>query len=261
MCHGALAGQRSFTAGRAERVIRFSHVSHSGFHSGTGLTNVSFHIPVGEPSAIIGPVGSGQDLIMKMCTLDLIPYDGKVMIDGKDTRAMSLSDIRRLRRATGTISQSLPLLRDRSVLENITLPLEIRGWPRRRAVRRALKALESADILESKGISPDELPLGDQAMVCLARAIASGPRLMLADRVMPSLPRKKAQRTLAVLRDMAALGAAVILLETSVDPSELTGWRVYSLEAGNIVNVTVMTVSDHTGRKVSLVDRLLESSS
>lgn len=240
-------------------MIRFNHVSHSGIGIGVGLKNISLHIALGESGAIIGPVGSGQDLIMRMCALELEPQDGKVIVDGIDTRDLSAGELRRLRLDTGTVSRELPLLQDRSVLENVTLALEVRGWSRRRAVRRALKALESAGTLELKGAYPDALPSEDRVLVCLARAIASGPRLMLVHHVLGSLPKEKSARVLTVLQDMAALGAAVMLLESSVDPADLPGWRVYSLNAGTIERVEIMATSDQTNGRASLVDRLLQS--
>jgi ABC-type ATPase involved in cell division len=241
-------------------MIRFNRVSHSGFGTAVGLRNLSFHISAGEPGAVIGAVGSGHDLIMRMCSLEREPQEGKVLLDGIDTRGLGGRQRRQLRLNTGIVSRDLPLLGDRSVLENVVLALEIRGWSRRRAVRRALKALESAGVLELKGANPRALPDEDCAMICLARAIASGPRLMLANRVLEQLQNEKAARMLTVLRDMAALGAAVLLLEHSVNTRDLSGWRCYSLKAGAIESVEIVALSDHTDRSASLVDRLLDSS-
>jgi cell division transport system ATP-binding protein len=240
-------------------MIRFNHVSHSGVGDGVALKNVSFHISPGQPAAIIGPVGAGQDLIMSMCVLEVEPHEGKVILDGQDTRDLRSGDLRRLRRSTGIVSRAHPLLHDRSVLENVTLALEIRGWSRRRAVRRALKALESTGALAMKGAYPDAVPSEDRALVALARAIAAGPRLLLAQYVLDSLPKEKAGRFLAVLRDMAALGATVMSLETRIEPVDLPGWRVYSLNAGIIERVEIIAPSNQPDRRVSLVDRLIQS--
>ena len=240
-------------------MIRFNHVSHSGFGTGVVLRNISFHISRDQPGAIIGPVGAGQDLIIRMCLLEEEPQEGKIILDGRDTRDFRSSDVQRLRRTTGIVSKALPLLHDRSVLENVTLALEIRGWSRRRAIRRALKALESAGALAIKGAYPDAIPSEDHTLVALARAIAAGPRLLLAQYALDSLPSEKGARFLAALRDMAALGATVMLLESNVEPTDLPGWRVYSLNAGTIEKVESIAPSDQLDRRSSLVDRLIQS--
>ncbi len=240
-------------------MIRFITVTYEGWRPGSGVRNLSFHVGRGEMAFFVGPSGAGKSLIRKMCAVELEPEQGKVVVGGFDTIGLREKDLRRLRRNTGLISKDFPLLNDRTVLENVILPLELQGWSWGRATRRGMKSLERFDALELGNSYPQDLSDGEYAVIALARAVVCRPPLILMDAAIESTSEEDATHFLRILAEMSDKGTTVLVFVRRVAASQAVGKKVIVLGEGKIIGVETGLPPEQSSTSSSLVDLLLKS--
>lgn len=179
----------------------------------TALRGVSLSVSGGELVAIVGPSGSGKSTLLHLLAGVDVPDAGRVIVAGVPLHALS-DDARAVlrRRRIGLVFQACNLVPLLTALENVALPLLLDGAPPRRARTRALDVLASLDLAKRAGHTPDRLSGGEAQRVAVARALVAGPRLVLADEPTGSLDAASAEGVLALLRDAAAGGTAVVLV-------------------------------------------------
>jgi ABC-type lipoprotein export system ATPase subunit len=197
------------------------------------LQNVSLHLPRGSAGVLVGPMGSGKTLILRLCSGSLLPDDGSVLVGGSDTRTMRGRAQQRMRQATAFITTELPLQPTRTVLQNITTPLELRGTQRTRAVRAALRALDALDALSLAKAWPAELSSGERQVVVIARALAQRPLLVLVDEPMAALPSCHGERLMTLLSDLSAQGSSVLMASRDAELAPRDA-RIWQLRGGTV---------------------------
>jgi putative ABC transport system ATP-binding protein len=176
------------------------------------LDRVSVDIERGEYTAIMGPSGSGKTTLLSILGSMNPPTSGRLLVDDIDVYALSQERQADLRREfIGFVFQQLELIPYLSALENVMLPLAILKEPGKR--ERALEALCRVGLDERKARRlPSELSGGEQGRVAIARAVVNDPPIVLADEPVGSLDQTTGRQILALLRELADNGHAVIMV-------------------------------------------------
>ena len=195
------------------------------------LCPVSLAFEPGEFTAIMGPSGSGKSTLLSILGVMNPPTTGRLTIDGIDAYKLSQERQADLRREyIGFVFQQLELVPYLTALENVMLPLAILKMPGRRAL--ALAALERVGLDPQKGGRlPSELSGGEQGRVAIARAVVNDPPLILADEPTGSLDTATGRQILAVLRELAEAGHAVVMVTHNPESTEVVD-RVIEIRDG-----------------------------
>ena len=196
------------------------------------LSDVSFEIDAGEMVFITGHSGAGKSTLFRLLAAIERPTSGSIVVNGQNLAALSRSAIPYLRRNFGLIFQDQKLLFDRSVLDNVLLPLAIVGLPGREAARRARAALDKVGLLEREKANPIALSGGEQQRLAIARAVVNRPAILLADEPAANLDADSAAAILEIFRAFHQVG--VTLLIATHNPQWMARFspRVLQLERG-----------------------------
>jgi putative ABC transport system ATP-binding protein len=201
----------------------------------TALREVSLSIPRGEMIAIIGPSGSGKSTLLNlMGGLDR-PTTGVVSIDGEPLGGLQDDGLTRVRRdKIGFIFQFFNLLPTLTCLENVGLPLHLRGWARARVHERATELLRLVQLDHRVLHLPEELSGGERQRVAIARALSIYPPILLADEPTGNLDTHTGREILALIHDLhTRLGATIVIVTHDLQVAERCG-RIISLRDGQI---------------------------
>ena len=183
------------------------------------LRNVSMAMEKGEFIALMGPSGSGKTTLLNLIGALDKPSKGKIFIDGKDLTTLNESDLTDLRRETiGFIFQFYNLIPVLSAFENVELPMLIAGKPKKEREKRAMQLLEMVGLGDRVNHKPDELSGGEQQRVTIARALANGPSLVLADEPTGDLDSKTGMEVMHALLDTSKNQGATVIIVTH-DPA------------------------------------------
>jgi putative ABC transport system ATP-binding protein len=219
-------------------MIDLAHVTKqfAGARQVLALNDISLHIPKGEMVAIIGPSGSGKSTLLNlMGGLDRASA-GEVRIDGERLDGLRDDQLTRVRRdKIGFIFQFFNLLPTLSCLENVGLPLHLRGWSRTKVHERATELLGLVHLGHRVQHLPDELSGGERQRVAIARALSIYPPILLADEPTGNLDTHTGEEILALVRDVhVRLGATVIIVTHDVKVADACE-RTIALRDGRIV--------------------------
>jgi putative ABC transport system ATP-binding protein len=178
------------------------------------LDGVSLTIPRGEMVSIIGPSGSGKSTLLNLVGGLDRPTAGQVRIDGASLAGLSDDELTRVRRdKIGFIFQFFNLLPTLSTMENVGLPLHLRGWPRQQVHDRARELLTLVQLGHRLQHLPDELSGGERQRVAIARALSIYPPILLADEPTGNLDTRTGEEILALIRDLhTRLGSTVVIV-------------------------------------------------
>jgi cell division transport system ATP-binding protein len=199
------------------------------------LKDVSFEIADGEMVFITGHSGAGKSTLFRLLAAIEKPTAGSIVVNGQNIAALRRSAIPYLRRKLGMIFQDQKLLFDRSVLDNVLLPLAIVGMPTRDAQRRARAALDKVGLLERERARPIALSGGEQQRLAIARAVVNRPSLLLADEPTANLDSESASHILDIFRSFQQVG--VTLVVATHDPQWMARFspRVLCLDHGRLL--------------------------
>ena len=199
------------------------------------LSDVSFEIDAGEMVFITGHSGAGKSTLFRLLAAIERPTSGSIVVNGQNLAALSKSAIPYLRRNFGLIFQDQKLLFDRSVLDNVLLPLAIVGLPAREAARRARAALDKVGLLDREKANPIALSGGEQQRLAIARAVVNRPSILLADEPAANLDADSASAILEIFRAFHQVG--VTLLIATHNPQWMASFspRVLQLERGHLL--------------------------
>ncbi len=209
----------------------------SGTHRLTVLRNVSFTIPQGAFVAIVGPSGSGKTTLLGLLAgLDL-PTSGRVILDDSDLTALSEDQRARLRgQKVGFVFQSFQLIPTLSALENVQVPLELRGEGG--ASQRARELLERVGLGDRLDHLPSQLSGGEQQRVAIARAFSNRPRILFADEPTGNLDGVTGARIVELLEELNRESRTTIVLVTHDLTLAERGDRLIRLADGVVVEDT-----------------------
>jgi putative ABC transport system ATP-binding protein len=202
----------------------------------TALDRISVTIDKGEMVSIVGPSGSGKSTLLNLVGGLDRPSSGEVRVDGRALSGLSDDQLTAVRRdSIGFIFQFFNLLPTLSCVENVGLPLHLRGWPRAKVQARATELLTLVSLSQRLHHLPEELSGGERQRVAIARALSIYPPILLADEPTGNLDTQTGRDILALIRDLhARLGATVVIVTHDLQVAQSCS-RTITLRDGHIV--------------------------
>jgi putative ABC transport system ATP-binding protein len=226
-------------AARAEFAIRLEAVTKQfdGKRRVVALDAVTVAIPRGQMVSIVGPSGSGKSTLLNLVGALDRPTSGVVVVDGEALSGFSDDELARVRRdKIGFIFQFFNLLPTLTALENVGLPLHLRGWPRRKVQERARQLLTLVGLGQRLQHVPEELSGGERQRVAIARALSVFPPVLLADEPTGNLDSHTGEEILTLIRTLhAELGSTVAIVTHDSTVAESCE-RTITLRDGRIVD-------------------------
>ena len=215
-------------------MIEFSHVNkrYPGGHE--ALRDVSLTIERAEMVFIIGHSGAGKSTLLKLLAAIERPTSGSIVVNGQKVSALKARAVPYLRRNFGLVFQDHKLLFDRSVFDNVMLPLNIVGYDRREAARRVRAALDKVGLLGHEKANPITLSGGEQQRLCIARAVVHRPSILLADEPTGNLDVAYAIEIGEIFRSFNQVGATVVIATHDGQLADRLQPRVVTLSAGRV---------------------------
>jgi putative ABC transport system ATP-binding protein len=208
---------------------------YPGSHLVPALGGVDLHVTPGEWVAIMGPSGSGKSTLLNLIGGLDTPDTGDISVDGESVSDASRAQRAELRRSRiGIVLQSLNLLADLSVGQNVELPLRLAGHSRRGARGEAARLLEDLGLGKLVDRMPDQLSGGQQQRVAIVRALANRPAVLLADEPTGALDRTSASGVLDLLRAAHEEGQTLLVVTHDQRVASYAD-RVVMMEDGVIV--------------------------
>lgn len=192
-------------------MIQFTQASKRYPSGQDALRNVSFHIKPGELAFVTGHSGAGKSTLLKLIALLERPSRGQVLVNGQNLSRVKHRQIPFFRRNLGIIFQDHRLLFDRTVYDNVALPLIIAGHSHKEIGRRVRAALDKVGLLKKEKKHPITLSGGEQQRVGIARAVVHKPPLLLADEPTGNLDPELSQEIMQLFREFAQVGVTVLI--------------------------------------------------
>ena len=211
------------------------------------LNGVNLEVRRGERVAIMGPSGSGKSTMLNLiCGLD-VPTSGRVFVEGTDLSQLSDDQRTRLRREkVGMVFQSFNLLPTLSAMENVSLPLRLRGLSRREAERRAHALLERVGLHRQTTHRPDEMSGGECQRVAIARALIFDPPLLLADEPTGNLDSASGAEVLRLLEELHRELNTTVLLVTHDVLTARSCERMLILRDGQVAEDSALSTASNS---------------
>ncbi len=216
-------------------MIRFEQVSKRYPNGHQGLDGLDFHIHAGEMVFITGHSGAGKSTLLKLIMCMERPTAGQVHVGGQNLRDLGSDDIPYLRRQVGVVFQNHQLLFDRTVFDNVALPLIINGTPRGEIGRRVRAALDKVGLLKKESLYPIALSGGEQQRVGIARAVVHKPALLLADEPTGNLDPALSAEIMALFEDFNRVGVTVLIASHDLPLIAKLDHRMLTLHQGRLL--------------------------
>lgn len=217
-------------------MIAFDHVSKRYASGHEALSEVSFEIEAGEMAFVTGHSGAGKSTLLRLIGLLEQPSRGQVMVSGRNLGQVRRRGIAGVRRGIGMVFQDHRLLLDRSVFDNVALPLVIAGIARAERGKRVRTALDKVGLLAREQSPPALLSAGEQQRVGIARAIAAKPQVLIADEPTGNLDPQLAAEVMTLFADVQRAGTTVLVASHDLPLVKRMAKRVLVLEHGKLID-------------------------
>jgi cell division transport system ATP-binding protein len=215
-------------------LVSFSAVAKRYPGGQEALKDVSFALESGELAFLTGRSGAGKSTLLKMIPAIERPSSGSIVVNGQNVSALKRAAIPYLRRNIGLVFQDQKLLYDRSVHDNVILPLAFSGHAPKEAARRARAALDKVGLLAREKANPIQLSGGEQQRLAIARAVVNRPALLIADEPTANLDAESAARILDIFVEFNQVGVTVLIATHDQGLVARYGKRVLHLESGRV---------------------------
>jgi len=215
-------------------LISFSAVAKRYPGGQEALSGVTFALAAGELAFVTGPSGAGKSTLLKLIPAIERPTAGSVVVNGQNVGALKRSAIPYLRRNLGLVFQDHKLLYDRSVFDNVMLPLAFGALAPRDAARRVRAALDKVGLLARERANPIQLSGGEQQRLAIARAVVNRPAVLVADEPTANLDAESAARIVDILLSFNQVGVTLVVATHDEALVARHGRRVLRLAAGRL---------------------------
>ena len=218
-------------------MISFSAVSKRYPGGQDALRGVSFSLEAGEFAFVTGHSGAGKSTLLKLIPAIERPTSGSVVVNGQNVGALKRAAVPYLRRNLGLVFQDHKLLYDRTVYDNVMLPLSFGTLSPRDAARRVRAALDKVGLLARERANPIQLSGGEQQRLAIARAVVNRPAVLVADEPTANLDDESAGRVVDILLSFNQVGVTLLVATHDQGLVARHGRRVLQLAAGRLAPV------------------------
>lgn len=216
-------------------MIKLNKVSKIFGSGTTGLLDVTLSVEKEEFVFLVGPTGSGKTTMFRLLTREILPTKGTIVVGDFDIIKLPHHKIPTLRKKIGVVFQDLKLLMDRTVFENIILPLEVSGTKEGEAKKKAEEVMGQIGIGSHRDKFPIQLSGGELQRVAIARALVLSPEILLADEATGNLDPATSKEIIRLLLEANKNGTTIIMATHNVEIVNTLAKRVVTLEKGHII--------------------------
>jgi len=216
-------------------MIRFEEVTKVYNGGQQALNRVNFHLEAGEMAFLTGHSGAGKSTLLKLVAMMERPTSGQVYINGHNLNKITKKQIPFARRDIGMIFQNHRLLMDRSVFNNVAIPLIIEGYHLSDIKRRVAASLDKVGLLSKLNNMPHTLSGGELQRVGIARAIVNKPPLLLADEPTGNLDPALSLETMRVFEELNSVGVAVLIATHDLGLIARMKYHTFTLNQGQLI--------------------------
>ena len=215
-------------------MIRFDHVAKRYPTGHEGLSGVDLYLEAGEMAFLTGHSGAGKSTLLKLIGLLVRATRGQVWVNERNLNKLRARDIPYHRREVGMIFQDHRLLHDRTVFDNIALPLVVAGMGHAEIRRRVRAAMDKVGLLKKEKVFPITLSGGEQQRVGSARALVSKPPVLLADEPTGNLDPDLSREIMELFLQFNQVGVTLLIATHDVDLVNRLGKRIINLRDGRV---------------------------
>ena len=224
-------------------MIRFDNVAKRYPNGHEGLTGVDLQLASGEMAFLTGHSGAGKSTLLRLIGLLERATRGQVWVNGRNLNRLKARDIPYHRREVGMIFQDHRLLADRTVFDNVALPLVVAGMKHVEVNRRVRAALDKVGLLNRERVFPITLSGGEQQRVGIARALVSKPPILLADEPTGNLDPELSHEIMELFAQFNQVGVTLLVATHDVGLIQRFGKRIIQLRHGRVVNDSSITTA------------------
>ncbi len=207
------------------------------YDNGTkALKAVNLRIDDGEFVFLVGPSGSGKSTIIKLITAEIMPTEGRLMVNGYNLNTISDRQIPGMRRTLGVIFQDFRLIEKKTVYENLTFIMRVAGASPREIKKRIPYILQLVGLDGKGGHLPSELSGGEQQRVAIARALVNNPSVIIADEPTGNLDPQRSLEIMMLLERINELGTTILIVTHERELVNRFSKRVVAIESGRVVS-------------------------
>ena len=216
-------------------MISFERVSKRYGNGHDALRDVTFDVSRDELVFLTGHSGAGKSTLLRLIMLMEQPTRGRIVVNGNDLSQVGRRGVPAHRRGVGVVFQNHRLLFDRTVFDNVALPLTIAGYDEREVGRRVRAALDKVGLLEHERAMPVTLSGGEQQRVGIARAVVGRPPVLLADEPTGNLDPTLSAEIMQLFADFARVGVTVLIASHDMALISRLRHRIVTLREGRLV--------------------------
>lgn len=217
-------------------MIEFINVTKRYPETGDVLRNISFHLYRGEMAFLTGHSGAGKSTLLRLIATMERCSRGQILLDGQDLSQVKESQLPFIRRKMGFIYQDYKLLKDRTVFDNVALPLVIAGYGHQEVVRRVRAALDKVSLTGKEKKYPLALSGGEQQRVGIARALVNKPPIIVADEPTGNLDPELSTEIMRLFAQFRQVGVTVLIATHDISLVRQLQHRVLKLDHGQLVS-------------------------
>lgn len=217
-------------------MITFTNVSKKFGNGIIALEDINFEIKPGEFVFLTGPSGAGKTTLLRLIIRDLLPSNGKIIVNDKDIQKLKKEEIPKFRRKIGVIFQDFKLLTDRTVFENIAIAREILGEEEFKIKKNVENILKVVGLEKQSELFPTQIAGGEMQRAVIARALIQEPEIILADEPTGNLDPATSWEILDILSSINKLGITIIMATHNADIVNTLAKRVVHIDKGVIIS-------------------------
>ncbi len=225
----------------AQPMIRFQNVFKRYANGREALINLTLDVASGEMVFLTGHSGAGKSTLLKLLALIERPTRGSLLVNGENLAGITRAKIPAYRRQLGIVFQDHKLLADRSIFDNVALPLVVANTSPKEIAKRVRAALDQVGLLQYEQARPIELSTGEQQRVGLARAVVTKPALLIADEPTGNLDPDLSLEVMDIFRRFQGVGVTVLIASHNVALIERFKVRRIHLEGGRLLDSSTET--------------------
>ena len=217
-------------------ILVLDNVSKKYSNGKVALSDVSFSIEEGEFVFFVGPSGAGKSTVIRLIIKEEDLTSGRILFDGVEVNKLRGKSLALYRRSIGVVFQDFRLLSGKTVEENVSFVLEVRGLPGHEIKKKVDEILNLVGLAEKKSVFPETLSGGEQQRIAIARALVTQPRLLIADEPTGNLDRANSWDIIQLLNKINNWGTTVIVATHDIEVVDSLNKRVIKFQEGKVTN-------------------------